>query len=98
LKLVGGPKSPRDAIGAKFFLTESGVHQRADVFSGGSYGSSSDQRVHFGLGSATSAQIEIDWPSGFKERILLTSVDKVFTLVEGEGVVTSNSSDQVSRY
>jgi len=93
LKLVGGPKSPRDAIGTKVFLTEGGVHQRADVFSGGSYGSSSDQRVHFGLGSASSAQVEIHWPSGLKERILLTSVDEVFTLVEGKGVVTSNSSE-----
>src|SRR6266568_6988943 len=46
LKLVGGPKSPRDAIGAKVFLTAGGVRQRADVFSGGSYGSSSDPRVH----------------------------------------------------
>ena len=98
LKLVGGPKSPRDAIGAKVFLIEGGVHQRADVFSGGSYGSSSDKRVHFGLGSASSAQVEIHWPSGLRERILLTSVDKVFTLVEGKGVVTSNSSEQVSRY
>jgi enediyne biosynthesis protein E4 len=86
LKMVGGPKSPRDAIGAKVFLTAGGMHQRADVFSGGSYGSSSDQRVHFGLGSATSAQILICWPSGFKERILLTSVDKVSTLIEGKGV------------
>jgi len=45
-----GPKSPRDAIGAKVFVTAGGIRQRADVFSGGSYGSSSDQRVHFGLG------------------------------------------------
>src|SRR5215470_8652208 len=50
LKLVGGPKSPRDAIGAKVFLTAGGVRQRADVLSGGSYGSTSDTRVHFGLG------------------------------------------------
>src|SRR5579864_7362743 len=50
LKLIGGLKSPRDAIGAKVFLTAGGVRQRADVFSGGSYGSSSDLRVHFGLG------------------------------------------------
>src|ERR1700687_4150492 len=53
LRLIGGPRSLRDAIGAKVFLTAGGVRQRADVFSGGSYGSSSDQRAHFGLGSAT---------------------------------------------
>src|SRR5581483_1076183 len=49
LKLIGGAKSPRDAIGAKVFLTAGGIRRRADLFSGGSYGSSSDQRVHFGL-------------------------------------------------
>src|SRR4029077_12452654 len=70
LKLIGGPKSPRDAIGAKVFLTAGGVRQRADVFSGGSYGSGSDQRVHFGLGSATTVDaIEIHWPSGKKQSI-----------------------------
>src|SRR5260370_9056067 len=50
LKLVGGPKSPRDAIGAKVFLITGGVRQRADVISGGGYGLKSDQAVHFGLG------------------------------------------------
>src|SRR4029077_11831525 len=59
-KLVGGPKSPRDAIGAKMFVTAGGIRQRADVFSGGSYASSSDQRLHFGLGAADKVEhIEI---------------------------------------
>jgi len=49
-KLVGAAKSPRDAIGAAVFVTTGGVRQRGDVLSGGSYGSSSDPRVHFGLG------------------------------------------------
>ena len=92
LKLVGGPKSPHDAIGAQVFLTAGGVRQRADIFSGGSYASSSDQRVHFGLGSATSAQVEIHWPSGLKEKAFFTSVDEVFTLVEGKALDTSNTS------
>ena len=65
LKLIGGPKSPQDAIGVKVFVTSGAVRQRADVFSGGSYGSNSDPRVHFGLGSATKVdKVEIQWPSG----------------------------------
>ncbi len=84
LKLVGGAGSPRDAVGAKVFLTSAGSRQRADVFSGGSYGSSSDQRVHFGLGSATKIdKLEIQWPSGNKQQVLLPGVDHVFTIVEG---------------
>ena len=87
LKLIGGPKSPRDAIGAKVFLTAGGVRQRADVFSGGSYGSSSDQRVHFGLGSATTVDgIEIHWPSGKKQSITVPGVDRIITVEEGKAV------------
>jgi hypothetical protein len=86
LKLIGGPKSPRDSIGAKVFVTTGPVRQRADVFSGGSYGSSSDQRVHFGLGSATKIdKVEILWPSGMKEDIVNLHVDTVITVVEGKG-------------
>lgn len=89
LKLVGGPKSPRDAIGAKVFLTAGGVRQRADVFSGGSYGSSSDQRVHFGLGSASKIEkLEIHWPSGLHQKVEMAHVDGIFTVMEGIGIVS----------
>jgi len=85
LKLVGGTKSPRDAIGAKVFLTANGIRQRADVFSGGSYGSSSDQRVHFGLGNLSQVdKIEIHWPSGQKEEIVVPGADRILTVVEGQ--------------
>jgi len=88
LKLLGGSKSPRDAIGAKVFVTAGGVRQRADVFSGGSYASSSDQRLHFGLGTAVKVdRVEIHWPSGTKEEITLPAVDRFFTVKEGKGIV-----------
>ncbi|HYM79115.1 MAG TPA: CRTAC1 family protein [Candidatus Dormibacteraeota bacterium] len=88
LKLVGGAKSPRDAIGAKVFVTAGGARQRADVFSGGSYASSSDQRLHFGLGAATKVdKVEILWPSGLKEEIHVPSVDQIVSVVEGKGIV-----------
>jgi hypothetical protein len=88
LKLVGGPKSPRDAIGAKAFVTTGAIRQRGDVFSGGSYASSSDQRLHFGLGAATRVdKVEIQWPSGTKEQIMLPAVDRIYTVVEGKGII-----------
>jgi hypothetical protein len=90
LKLIGGPKSPRDAIGAKVFLTAGGVRQRADVFSGGTYASSSDPRVHFGLGSATKIDsIEIHWPSGLKQKVNVTGLDRIVTIQEGEAAPLS---------
>lgn len=87
LKLIGGPKSPRDAVGAKVFLTAGGVRQRADVVSGGSYGSSSDLRVHFGLGTVTKVdKVEIHWPSGAKQEIAIPGVDRILTVHEGQDV------------
>jgi hypothetical protein len=87
-KLIGGPKSPRDAIGAKVFLTSGTVRQRADIYSGGSYASSSDLRVHFGLGnSETVDKLEIVWPSGLKEEVKVTGIDRIVTIEEGKGLV-----------
>ena len=88
LKLLGGPKSPRDAIGAKVFVTTGSVRQRGDIFSGGSYASSSDQRLHFGLGAAVKVdRVEIHWPSGAKEEITIPAVDRLFTVKEGKGII-----------
>jgi enediyne biosynthesis protein E4 len=91
LKLIGGPNSSRDAIGAKVFLTAGGARQRADVVSGGSYGSSSDLRAHFGLGPATKVdKIEIVWPSGTKQTLSVSGVDRFVTVEEGKPVTEKN--------
>ncbi len=86
-RLVGGTKSPRDAVGATAYLTANGMKQREDVLSGGSYLSSSDLRIHFGLGDAADAgTLEIHWPSGAKETIKLPAVDRIYTIEEGKGI------------
>ena len=86
-KLVGGPRSPRDAVGATVYLTSGGVRQRGDVLSGGSYLSSNDFRVHFGLGnSSTIESLEIHWPSGAIEQIRVSSLDRIFTVEERRGI------------
>jgi hypothetical protein len=87
LALTGGVKSPRDAVGTAMYLTAGGVRQRGDVLSGGSFISSNDQRVHFGLGDAEKVDsVEIHWPSGVKETVKLPGVDRIFSLTEGKGV------------
>jgi hypothetical protein len=87
-KLVGGAKSPRDAIGATVYVTANGMRQRGDVYSGGSYASTSDQRPHFGIGPATKVEkVEIRWPSGVKEEVTPGGVDQIYTVVEGKGIV-----------
>jgi hypothetical protein len=87
LKLVGGAKSPRDAVGATVYLTADGVRQRGDVLSGGSYLSSNDMRVHFGIGDSSALEgVEIHWPSGAVEKLKLPALDRIFTITEGKGI------------
>jgi enediyne biosynthesis protein E4 len=89
LKLVGGPKGPRDAVGATVYLTANGIRQRGDVLSGGSYMSSNDQRVHFGLGRTTTVdKLEIHWPGGAVESVHLPAVDRIFTIEQGKGITS----------
>jgi hypothetical protein len=92
LKLIGGPKSPRDAIGATIYLVAGGIRQRADVISGGSYASSNDLRVHFGLGETAKVEgVEIHWPSRTVERLTLAEVDRFYSVEEGKGIVPGPS-------
>jgi hypothetical protein len=93
LSLVGGAKSPRDAVGATVYLTAGGVRQRGDVISGGSYASSNDFRVHFGLGSSPKIEnAEIHWPSGAVEHVNLPSVDCFYRVEEGKGATQIQSN------
>lgn len=85
---LAGTKSNRLAIGTRLTLKAGGVTQTAQVYSGSSYLSQSDMRVHFGLGSATRVEeLEIHWPSGKTEIIKDLSVDAFYAVLEGEGVV-----------
>ncbi|HEY1985962.1 MAG TPA: CRTAC1 family protein [Terracidiphilus sp.] len=86
LKLVGGAKSPKDAVGTTVYVTANGMKQRGDVISGGSYLSSNDPRPHFGLGSAASVDaIEVLWPDGSVEKFTVPGIDSIVTLTEGTG-------------
>jgi hypothetical protein len=90
LKLVGSGKSPKDAMCATVYLKANGIRQRQDVMSSGSYISANDQRLHFGLGDATSAgSAEIHWPSGAKETVSLPAVDRIYTVTEGSGITSA---------
>jgi hypothetical protein len=86
LKLIGGQKSPRDAVGATIYVTANGMRQREDVLSGGSYLSTNDPRPHFGLGQATKVEdIEVHWSSGKVEHFTAPGVDRILTIAEGSG-------------
>jgi hypothetical protein len=79
-----GTASNRDGIGAHLHLVSaSGANQYATVSTGGSYFSSSDKRVHFGLGAETAVRsIEISWPSGIEQKIENPATDRILTVRE----------------
>jgi hypothetical protein len=53
------------------------------VISGASYCSSSDFRVHFGLGAATSVnEVEIRWPDGQVQNVTGVKVDRINDVTE----------------
>jgi len=85
LKLVGH-KSNRDAIGAEIKLVTAKGPQFATVTTAGSYLSSSDKRVHFGLGNETLAlSLEIRWPSGIIQTLQQVRGDQVLQVDEPTG-------------
>jgi len=90
MKLIGDLKSPRDAVGSTVYLVANHMRQRGDVLSGGSYISSNDQRVHFGLGDSDQVDaVEIRWPDGRLEKLQLPGVDRIYTIQERHGILAS---------
>ena len=82
LKLVGH-QSNRDAIGATVKIVTPKGAQYATVTTAGSYLSSGDKRVHFGLGPESTVQtIEIRWPSGIRQTLKSVPADRLLAVDE----------------
>jgi hypothetical protein len=80
-----GTKSNRAAVGARMALTTSTMTQIDEVRAGGSYNSTNDSRLHFGLGSdETMSKVEVLWPSGVRQEFRDLSADKIYEIREGE--------------
>ena len=86
VKLLG-VKSNRSAIGATVIATYGGRRQAQAVAAQSGYLSVNDRRLHFGLGGASSADLEIRWPNGARESLKAVPADRLITVREGEGVV-----------
>jgi hypothetical protein len=82
LKLVG-TRDNRDGLGTKVKITTSEGVQYNHATTAVGYNSSSDKRVHFGLGKATVIdRIDLAWPTGVKQVLTNVKVDQVLTVVE----------------
>ena len=84
-----GTKSNRSAIGARVIAHYGGKTQAQALTSQISYLSVNDPRLHFGLGAATTADIDVFWPSGAKETYAGLAANQLHTIKEGKGIIPS---------
>jgi hypothetical protein len=75
-----GTRSNRDGFGARVKVNG----QTRFATSAGSYLSSSDKRLHFGLGTAATAKVEIAWPSGVHQTLNDVHADQFLEVREPE--------------
>ena len=84
-----GVKSSRDGIGAIVRVESASGKQWSVVRSGSSYASQSDVAITFGLAKdATVSAIEVEWPSGAKDRVANVAANQFVTIEEGKGITT----------
>ena len=82
-----GVKSNRDGIGAIVRVESASGKQWSVVRSGSSYASQSDLAITFGLAKdPTVTAIEVEWPSGVKDRVTNVAANQFVTIEEGKGI------------
>jgi enediyne biosynthesis protein E4 len=82
----------RDALGTRVKVVAGDLVQWGEVRSGGSYISSSDLRLHYGLGTKTKVDlIEIHWPDGKTETVRDVAADRFVVVQQGRGIVKASS-------
>jgi enediyne biosynthesis protein E4 len=86
VKLIG-VKSNRSAIGARVLVRYAGKQQVQDVLGQESFLSVSDRRLHFGLGRADTADIDVNWPSGIKQTFKGVASRRLVVIDELKGIV-----------
>ena len=92
VRLTGGEGTNRAAIGARVRVTAGGVTQTQEVTAGhGHYGSQRDLVLHFGLGAACEAEVEVRWPNrALHTETFTLPAGHRFELVEGEAPTVSS--------
>jgi enediyne biosynthesis protein E4 len=82
LKLVGVVDN-RDGLGTKVKITTTNGVQYNEATTAVGYNSSSDKRVHFGLGNAAIVErIELTWPRGGTQTLTHVMADQILTIVQ----------------
>jgi hypothetical protein len=89
-----GTRSNRDGIGAVVHVRVPGSAEGdgyQTVHSGSSYCSQSELTLTFGLGKASAADVEVDWPSGQKDALQDLRANTTYTIQEGGKILGQRS-------
>ena len=73
-----GTRSNRDGLGARVRVNG----QTRFATTAGSYLSANDKRLHFGLGDAVTADVEVRWPSGTRQSLKGVKADQFLEIRE----------------
>jgi hypothetical protein len=93
-----GVRRNRLALNARVRVTAGDMVQEGEVFSGGSYLSQNDLRIHFGLGKSDHVDhAEIIWPNGSKETLQNLSADRFYIVREGQGIISNKVAERSTR-
>ena len=87
--LLIGTKTNRSAIGSRVTATYGGKIQAQEVTAQSSFYSVNDRRLHFGLGPAATADLNIRWTNGGTETIKGVAANQLVVIKEGAGVIRS---------
>src|SRR4051812_14954575 len=85
--LLVGTTSNRSAIGARVTARYGTRTQAQEVTAQSSFYSANDRRLHFGLGTAASADLTIRWTNGTAEKVAGVAADQLVVIREGSGIV-----------
>lgn len=89
-----GVRSTREGLGAMVTVETSSTRQRREARTSGSYASAQDSRVHFGLGNEAAGAVEVEWPSGVRDRVEPPKGGEgalLLVIKEGVGLVAQSS-------
>ena len=84
-----GTKSNRSALGTRVVAKYGERIQAREKAAHNSFLCCNDPRLHFGLGQAATADLEVRWPNGAVEKFAKIPADRLITIREGEGIVKS---------
>ena len=85
VRVVGQGRSNRDGVGARVGVRTAMGWQWRRVGGSSGYLGHNDIRVHFGLGAAEVADVEITWPDGAVERVAEVAAGHLLVLRQGQG-------------